>query len=142
MYPLGFLPFFYSLVPEWGAVGFALVIPILVLALWFYTIVTRSSSSAQLDDTPVYLPGSSLLHILPFFHQRFDFINQGFQLAGQAIYQFTLLRVRPTPLIQSSFASIANSVASSFTDTGHCPVGRGRPARFFPGQGPRPQCRI
>ncbi len=47
MYPLGFLPFFYSLVPEWGAVGFALVIPILVLALWFYTIVTRSASSTQ-----------------------------------------------------------------------------------------------
>ncbi|OJT07489.1 Lanosterol 14-alpha demethylase [Trametes pubescens] len=96
MYPLGFLPFFYSLVPEWGAVGFALVIPILVLALWFYTIVTRSASSTQPDDAPVYLPGSSLLHILPFFHHRFDFINQGFQLAGHAIYQFTLLR---TPVI-------------------------------------------
>ncbi|KAH9855336.1 cytochrome P450 [Lenzites betulinus] len=94
MYPLGFLPFFYSLVPEWGAVGAALLIPILVLALWAYATLTRSSS--HVDDAPVHLPGSSLLHILPFFHQRFDFINQGFQLAGQAIYQFSLLR---TPVI-------------------------------------------
>ncbi|KAI0631078.1 cytochrome P450 [Trametes polyzona] len=95
MYPLGFLPFFSSLVPEWGAVGAAVVIPILVLALWFYAILTRSSST-HADDVPVQLPGSSLSHILPFFHRRFDFINQGFHLAGQAIYQFTLLR---TPVI-------------------------------------------
>ncbi|KAI0642644.1 cytochrome P450 [Trametes meyenii] len=96
MYPLGFLPFFYTVVPEWGAVAAALVIPILVLALWFYAIVTRSSSTHADDCRPVRLPGSSLSHILPFFHRRFDFINQGFQLAGQAIYQFTLLR---TPVI-------------------------------------------
>ncbi|KAL7277339.1 hypothetical protein ACG7TL_009197 [Trametes sanguinea] len=95
MYPLGFLPFFYSLVPEQGAVAAALVIPALVLALWFYAIATRSSSD-HADDAPVHLPGSSLSHILPFFHRRFDFINQGFQLAGQAIYQFSLLR---TPVI-------------------------------------------
>ncbi|KAI0739020.1 cytochrome P450 [Daedaleopsis nitida] len=50
------------------------------------------------DDSaaPVHLPGSSLAHILPFFHRRFDFINSGFQLAGQAVYQFSLLR---TPVI-------------------------------------------
>ncbi|KAI0366812.1 cytochrome P450 [Pilatotrama ljubarskyi] len=100
MYPLGFLPFFYSLAPETGAVGAALIIPLLVLALWFYyaIVVARSSSTCAEDDddAPVNLPGSSLSHILPFFSRRFDFINEGFQLAGQAIYQFSLLR---TPVI-------------------------------------------
>ncbi|KAI0763121.1 cytochrome P450 [Trametes elegans] len=95
MYPLGFLPFFSSLVPEWSATAAALFVPIFVLAVWLYDILTHASSR-HADDEPVHLPGSSLSHILPFFHRRFDFINQGFQLAGQAIYQFTLLR---TPVV-------------------------------------------
>ncbi|TFK89028.1 cytochrome P450 [Polyporus arcularius HHB13444] len=94
MYPLGFLPFFLALLPESLAVTAAVIVPILVLAFWLYAVVSRSSSSA--DDAPVHLPGSSLSHILPFFHRRFDFINSGFQLAGQAIYQFSLLG---TPVI-------------------------------------------
>ncbi|KAI8969413.1 cytochrome P450 [Trametes punicea] len=102
MYSLGLLPFFYGLVPEWGALAAALAIAVLVLALWFYAIVTRSSSD-QPDDAPVHLPGSSLSHILPFFHRRFDFINQGFQLAGQAIYQFKLLR-KPVIVISGEAA--------------------------------------
>ncbi|KAI0356111.1 cytochrome P450 [Trametes cingulata] len=99
MYPLGFLPFFYSLAPERGAVAAALLIPACVLALWLYHTLRASSSSSSSSDedaAPVRLPGSSLAHILPFFHRRFDFINQGFELAGQAIYQFRLLR---TPVI-------------------------------------------
>ncbi|KAI1786711.1 cytochrome P450 [Ganoderma leucocontextum] len=93
MYPLGFLPFFCSLVSHDAAVHAALLVPLVVLALWFYAVALRPPSSKNADDgRPVHLPGSSLLHILPFFHQRFDFINQGFELAGQAIYQFSLLR--------------------------------------------------
>ena len=71
-------------------------IPLLVLALWLSAVLPRPSPSSAPadDDAPVHLPGSSLSHVLPFFHRRFDFLNQGFQLAGQAIYQFTLLRVR------------------------------------------------
>lgn len=96
MYPLGFLPFFYSLVPDSVAFAAALAIPLLVLALWLSAVLPRPSPSSAPadDDAPVHLPGSSLSHVLPFFHRRFDFLNQGFQLAGQAIYQFTLLRVR------------------------------------------------
>ncbi|KAI0716488.1 cytochrome P450 [Earliella scabrosa] len=98
MYPLGFLPFFYSLVPDSVAFAAALAIPLLVLALWLSAVLPRPSPSSAPadDDVPVHLPGSSLSHVLPFFHRRFDFLNQGFQLAGQAIYQFTLLR---TPVI-------------------------------------------
>lgn len=118
MYPLGFLPFFCSLVPEWGAVAAALALPLLVLALWFYyaIVVARSPPSSSssgydgVDDAaPVHLPGSALAHILPFFHRRFDFINEGFQLAGQAIYQFSLLRVRVPPSLR--FVSCACACA-------------------------------
>ncbi|KAI0720701.1 cytochrome P450 [Cerioporus squamosus] len=94
MYPLGFLPFFLALFPDTVAVRAAVIVPILVLAFWLYAVLSRPSATA--DDAPVHLPGSSLSHILPFFHRRFDFINSGFQLAGQAIYQFSLLR---TPVI-------------------------------------------
>ncbi len=94
MYPLGFLPFFCSLVSHDAAVHAALLVPLVVLALWFYAVALRPPSTKNGDDVrPVQLPGSSLSHILPFFHRRFDFINQGFELAGQAIYQFSLLRV-------------------------------------------------
>nr|VWO96663.1 Cyp51A [Ganoderma boninense] len=94
MYPLGFLPFFCSLVSHDAAVHAALLVPLVVLALWFYAVALRPQLAAKnADDVrPVQLPGSSLSHILPFFHRRFDFINQGFELAGQAIYQFSLLR--------------------------------------------------
>lgn len=98
MYPLGFLPFFLALLPESLAVTAAVIVPILALAFWLYAVVSRSSATA--DDAPVPLPGSSLSHILPFFHRRFDFINSGFQLAGQAIYQFSLLGVRPLSHLQ------------------------------------------
>ena len=101
MYPLGFLPLFCSLVPYAAAVHAALLVPVIVLALWFYAVFAPrppSSPDDAQDAYPVHLPGSSLSHILPFFHRRFDFINQGFELAGQAIYQFSLLRVCPDRL--------------------------------------------
>lgn len=99
MYPLGFLPFFCSLVSHDAAVHAALLVPLVVLALWFYAVAVHPPSTKDADDVrPVQLPGSSLSHILPFFHRRFDFINQGFELAGQAIYQFSLLRVSVLPL--------------------------------------------
>lgn len=109
MYPLGLLPVLRLFVPDPFALSVALAIPVLLLALWAYAILpaVRAARSGEHACTgehsaPVHLPGSSLAHILPFFHRRFDFINQGFQLAGEAIYQFKLLRVSTlTPLIPS-----------------------------------------
>ncbi|EJF57953.1 cytochrome P450 [Dichomitus squalens LYAD-421 SS1] len=94
MYPLGFLPLFCTFLPYSVAVNAALLVPVIVLAVWSYAVFApRPSSAKDADDVyPVHLPGSSLAHILPFFQRRFDFINQGFELAGQAIYQFSLLR--------------------------------------------------
>ncbi|KAH9941611.1 cytochrome P450 [Epithele typhae] len=99
MYPLGFLPFFCALVPYPVAIAAALTIPVLVLVLWAYAVIPRRYAACAAPDAhtaPVHLPGTSVTHILPFFHRRFDFLNDGFRLAGQAVYQFRLLR---TPVI-------------------------------------------
>jgi hypothetical protein len=42
---------------------------------------------------PVFLPGSHLLAIAPFFRQRFKFLNDGFSKTGQSLFQFNMLRV-------------------------------------------------
>lgn len=63
-------------------------------------ILTTSSLQKDKEDSPVSLPGYSLLSIIPFFRRRFDFINWGFRATGQSVFQFNLLRVRtahPSP---------------------------------------------
>ncbi|KAJ7064919.1 cytochrome P450 [Mycena amicta] len=42
-------------------------------------------------DVPKSLPGLSWFQILPFFHQRYDFLNWGFHATGEQIYQFRLM---------------------------------------------------
>ncbi|TFK26590.1 cytochrome P450 [Coprinopsis marcescibilis] len=64
------------------------------LAIVLSLIIITISSSFQKDptDAPAPLPGSSLLHIFPFFRRRFDFLNWGFHASGQNIFRFNLLR--------------------------------------------------
>lgn len=61
---------------------------------------TKDDLSAQTPiyaQTPVYLPGSHLLAIAPFFRRRFDFLNDGFRKTGEKLFQFNMLRVRAPP---------------------------------------------
>ncbi|KAL4079630.1 cytochrome P450 [Scleroderma citrinum] len=44
------------------------------------------------SHSPVFLPGSHLLAIAPFFQRRFEFLNDGFRKTGQALFQFSMLR--------------------------------------------------
>jgi hypothetical protein len=74
--------------------GFATHLTIAAVAL-FLILFISSAAAAQKDkdDAPVTLPGSSLLAIYPFFRQRYDFLNRGFRLTGQSVFQFQLLNV-------------------------------------------------
>jgi len=66
-----------------------------IAVIGFLLIVSLISALQRDDvDTPVKLPGHPFLAIFPFFRQRFDFLNWGFQVTGQPIFQFQLLRVR------------------------------------------------
>jgi hypothetical protein len=74
--------------------GFATHLTIAAVAL-FLILFISSAAAAQKDkdDAPVTLPGSSLLAIYSFFRQWYDFLNRGFRLTGQSVYQFQLLKV-------------------------------------------------
>jgi len=67
------------------------IIATLALFLIFFI---YSEAQQDKDDAPVTLPGSSIFAIYPFFRQRFDFLNRGFYLTGQSIFQFNLFAVR------------------------------------------------
>jgi sterol 14-demethylase len=64
-----------------------------VIAFLFIAFVI-SALRKERTDAPVKLPGHPLLAVFPFFRQRFNFLNWGFQVTGQSIFQFQLLLVR------------------------------------------------
>lgn len=69
-----------------------------VLALIVLFILLVFGFGSQKDGAvdgaaPVFLPGSHLLAIAPFFRQRFEFLNDGFRKTGQSLFQFSMLRV-------------------------------------------------
>ena len=76
---------------------------VLALLILFALLVFGHGSSK--DDlsaqAPVYLPGSHLLAIAPFFRQRFDFLNDGFRKTGEKLFQFNMLRVRALPTFRT-----------------------------------------
>ncbi|KAJ6495285.1 cytochrome P450 [Mycena sanguinolenta] len=43
------------------------------------------------DEAPQSLPGPPFLSIVPFFRQRYDFLNWGFHVTGQSTWQFQLM---------------------------------------------------
>ncbi len=74
--------------------GFATQFTLAVIAFLAIVLIT-SSLQKEGADAPKFLPGFSLFHIIPFFRQRYDFLNWGFQATGQNVFQFQLLKVCP-----------------------------------------------
>ncbi|KAH7886943.1 cytochrome P450 [Phlebopus sp. FC_14] len=65
-----------------------------VLALFVLFVLLTFGLGSHKDDSanlPVFLPGSHLLAIVPFFQRRFEFLNDGFRKTGQALFQFNML---------------------------------------------------
>ncbi|KAI0918650.1 hypothetical protein AcV5_002581 [Taiwanofungus camphoratus] len=89
MFPIGFQAFLATLWSEQTATRVGLAVPIVATILWLWSLLTYREDR---EDVPVTLPQCPLFVIWPFFKSRFDFINEGFQLAGHSVYQFRLLR--------------------------------------------------
>lgn len=70
---------------------------IVVLLLIIIVASSYAEDDLEKEDTPATLPGSPFFAIIPFFRQRFDFLNWGFRVTGQNIFQFKLLSVRSSP---------------------------------------------
>lgn len=69
-------------------VALALLVLFILLGFGF-----GSQKDGVVDGAPVFLPGSHLLAITPFFRRRFEFLNDGFRKTGQTLFQFNMLRV-------------------------------------------------
>jgi hypothetical protein len=69
---------------------------IFLLAVVIFLLIVLALSSLQSEpaDAPTPLPCFSIFAIVPFFRQRYDFLNWGFHATGKSIFQFNLLRVR------------------------------------------------
>ncbi|KAG1876184.1 cytochrome P450 [Suillus subluteus] len=67
----------------------ALALLVLFILLFFGF---GSQKDGAVDGAPVFLPGSHLLAITPFFRRRFEFLNDGFRKTGQSLFQFNMLR--------------------------------------------------
>lgn len=65
----------------------------ILFVLLLFGLDTNSGQNAS--HSPVFLPGSHLLAIAPFFQRRFEFLNDGFRKTGQSLFQFNMLRARP-----------------------------------------------
>lgn len=73
-------------------------------AIIILLVIISITSSLQKDpaDAPARLPIYSLFAIAPFFRRRFDFLNWGFEVTGQSVFQFDLLRVSKLYPLQRS----------------------------------------
>ncbi|EMD35539.1 hypothetical protein CERSUDRAFT_116287 [Gelatoporia subvermispora B] len=78
-----------TFLPERVATWISIASPVVVFLLWLWAVVTREEEG---DHVPVSLPESQLLSVSPFFRSRFDFLRRGFELTGQSVYKFKLLR--------------------------------------------------
>jgi hypothetical protein len=83
-----------SAVDAFLSAGMVIQLAIAVFAL-FLVLYLSSTTQKDKDDAPVTLPGGSVFSIYPFFRQRFDFLNRGFRITGQSVFQFNLLGVCP-----------------------------------------------
>ncbi|KAF8260831.1 cytochrome P450 [Lactarius quietus] len=87
MYPVGAITLVQLLWEHRLPSSFALV----TLGL-FLSIVFLCRCNQRHQDTPVLLPRFFLFNISDFFQRRYDFFVWGFQVTGQRIFQFRLLR--------------------------------------------------
>jgi hypothetical protein len=67
-------------------------------------VIVLVTSSLQEDglQAPTSLPGLPFLSIVPFFRQRYDFLNWGFHVTGDSNFQFQLMSVCPVSFLEST----------------------------------------
>ncbi|KAJ7741414.1 cytochrome P450 [Mycena maculata] len=70
--------------------GFATQFTVAVVICLIIVLVTSSLKEDELE-APKSLPGLQFLSIIPFFRQRHDFLNWGFHVTGQSMFQFKLM---------------------------------------------------
>ena len=104
MFVAGFLVFHSTFMPSRAAALFACMLPITMFVVWLFMTLTHKIE----DDQPASLPECPLRNISPFFRRRFDFLLQGYELTGESIYQFKLLKVKSFSLpLQSWLTRLA-----------------------------------
>lgn len=65
------------------------ILPSLIVTLLL--VIWLSDRPKCNNNAPVPLPGFSTFAFLSFFRRRFDFLNNGFRITGQPLFQFYLL---------------------------------------------------
>ncbi|KAJ7126062.1 cytochrome P450 [Mycena epipterygia] len=70
--------------------GFATQFTVAVVICLVIVLITASLQEDG-PEAPTSLPGLPFLSIVPFFRQRYDFLNWGFHITGQSIFQFQLM---------------------------------------------------
>lgn len=119
MYPVGLVSSFHLLLSclhSWSlpyslAYSFISLVAVLCLSL-------RVKRPSKADTVPANLPGLRIFSILPFFGKRYDFLNQGFRVTGENIFQFKLLRVR---LYFLKFNTLAHCARPTHRQLSHDP---------------------
>ncbi|KAJ7765146.1 cytochrome P450 [Mycena olivaceomarginata] len=71
--------------------GFATQFSVAVVICLVIVLITASLPPEGGDEAPKSLPGLPFLSIVPFFRQRYDFLNWGFRVTGQSTFQFQLM---------------------------------------------------
>ena len=71
---------------------------ITLLAIFLFTPTLQRDAA----DLPTRLPCYSALAIIPFFRQRYDFLNWAFHATGETVFRFQLLRVCNTIYLEPS----------------------------------------
>ncbi|KAF9568692.1 cytochrome P450 [Agrocybe pediades] len=71
--------------------GFSTQFTLAVIAFLLIVFIT-SALQKEGVDAPKSLPGNSLFHIVPFFRRRHQFLKWGFDVTGENVFQFNLLR--------------------------------------------------
>ncbi|KAJ7268532.1 cytochrome P450 [Mycena rebaudengoi] len=91
----------HSVASAFLSAGFATHFTVAVVIL-VVIILATSPPQDHGPAAPKSLPGLSVFSIKPFFRQRYDFLNRGFAVTGESIFQFRLMRNNVVVLSGSS----------------------------------------